>query len=225
VGDFKIPRDAIRGKHVKNDGLTGKDISEKTLNPNKLNAGSLDGLDSEAFVKKSDLPGLPTELGAVPAVRAESPLTPESCAPFSIPNDTETPVPFAIDIVDLGNLHQEAPPPLCDPEVQGELFTAPIDGLYAMTATVRWEANDTGSRYAEIRIDGAPGPPLASNRAEAVDAAETHLSLSTLMPLGAGQSVELVVAQTSGTELDLFSGTNFTMQWEGPASGLVQGGA
>ncbi len=43
VGDFKIPKDAIRGKHVKNDGLTGKDISEKTVNSDQVNAGILDG--------------------------------------------------------------------------------------------------------------------------------------------------------------------------------------
>lgn len=95
------------------------------------------------------------------------------------------------EIFDTGGLH--------DPSSTDEL-TAPVAGVYVVSATVEWEANATGYRVISVFGSGLPiatvgGPALPSP-------ALTTQSVTGIDRLAKGEVVRVEGHQHSGGDLD-----------------------
>jgi hypothetical protein len=101
------------------------------------------------------------------------------------------------------------------------ILTAPIAGVYQITANVVWDANATGERDLRF-VPNASGSPIIAliQSPAAASGARTVQTLSTLWHLNAGDYVSLQVWQTSGGTLNVLStagySPEFAMQWVGP---------
>jgi hypothetical protein len=98
-------------------------------------------------------------------------------------------------------------------------LTAPVDGIYLVTASVRWESSTAGVR--QLAIEGEIGgvtTSLANSDTPATGL--SHQSLAHVIQLSAGDYVELEVRQDSGGELDLDKANQnspeFTLNWLAP---------
>ena len=219
VSQAKLGPNAVNSAKVADNTLTGADVNESTLN----------------------IPG--GGGGIVPAVRATSPDNPEffsgDCLHFgaTIPNngnDASTLVPFASEDYDIGGtdadgLHTADPD--CDP-ITARL-TAPINGIYLMTATARWQGEDNncsgceyGFRDIAIRKDGATilardtEPATVVAGGTFIENNPTSQTVTTVARLSANSYVEMLAKHGHANSLLQIldpNGTNFTMTWLGPA--------
>ena len=122
----------------------------------------------------------------------------------TIPDGVDTPAIYNNDTFDTVGMHPE--------NVAGDSrFTVPLDGIYVIQASVKWEFNLTGNRRLKIRRNGQE--ILASQEIKPNSGWPVTHILSTVERLSAGDFVEAVVHQTSGGDLDvtLGIGTEFIM--------------
>jgi hypothetical protein len=103
-------------------------------------------------------------------------------------------------------------------------LTAPLAGVYAITASVEWGSNPTGYRLVSICKNASncltstlSSGDLAKSEIPAVNGNVTTHSVSTETKLSAGDFVGVQVFQTSGGALNVIAGpfTNLTMTWIG----------
>src|SRR5204863_9494624 len=100
-------------------------------------------------------------------------------------------------------------------------LTAPIDGIYTVSAHVSWPAVPVGSR--ELFIDANIGftfQRVAETQIVGSNDEPTQ-SVSTIVRLSAGDSVQLEVRQTEGAAENVQvsdHGPTLTMAWLGPSS-------
>jgi hypothetical protein len=154
----------------------------------------------------------PSKIGTIPAVKA----TKDPAFPGvnqSIPNNTVTALTFDFDTFDTAGLH--------DPSTNNTRLTAPIRGVYQVTAGVEWESNANGSRQLAVYRNGVNagfGDHLGSSQMPASADGPTMQTVSELVTLTPGQFVEAAVLQTSGGDLNArFHRTTFlAMHWVGP---------
>lgn len=85
-------------------------------------------------------------------------------------------------------------------------LTCQTAGVYLITGTARFEANATGIRFVGIRLNGSTF--IAASRQGAVSGAVTNMSVSTIYALSVSDYVELVVSQTSGSNLNIVANGN-----------------
>ena len=156
----------------------------------------------------------PAKFGAIPQARVEK------AAAQSIPTGPAfTGLTWATELYDTAGLFNPAAP---------DRLTAPIAGVYAIEAGVRWAANATGFRFAGICINQLPADcsiddniavsEYATNDDPGVGALKlTQQSVSTQVKLAAGAIVHVVVTQDSGVALnvDPFRATYLAMTWVG----------
>lgn len=118
----------------------------------------------------------------------------------SISNGTWTSVQFNNEVYDAGGLH--------DNVTNNTRLTAPVGGVYAITAAIGWAINLTGDRFARVLLNGTT--PITSVSAVTTSGAGSYPfhSLSLSYYLNPGEYVELQVHQTSGGALNLAG--NFT---------------
>lgn len=100
-------------------------------------------------------------------------------------------------------------------------LTAPVAGVYQITAGALFAASATGARALWIAPAGDAAHPYAGAQQQAVAAAgaPTALSAAVVVHLDAGASVALVVQQTSGAALSLLGvgeQTGMTLQLLSP---------
>jgi hypothetical protein len=139
--------------------------------------------------------GTPAFSNTIPAVRATS-------AEFQIvPNLTDTTVNFAGEAYDTADLHSTSS--------NTSRLTAPVAGVYRISANVIWNVDPNGIREIQVRVNGGGGP-LDDTPAPVITQ-----QLSTDVNLAAGGYVEVVAKQTSGGPATL-RGTYFTMSWVAP---------
>lgn len=130
----------------------------------------------------------------------------------SIPNSTVTFLSFDTERFDTQDLH--------DNSTNNSRLTAPIDGIYLITAHVEFASNSTGRRQLALRASGSTF--IALTEPDTNQNASTHLSLGTVYELSADGYVEVRVFQNSGGSLnvgktDEFT-PEFTMTWIGKTS-------
>jgi len=124
----------------------------------------------------------------------------------TVPASGAAKLSFDVERYDSANLHDMVTNP--------SRLTAPVSGVYSVTANVIWQENSTGDRQIEIAASNNILNVL--DRVPAVGGGNrTEQDLSTEYKLAAGDFVELFVGQTSGTPL-LASGRAFTMSWVAP---------
>jgi hypothetical protein len=146
----------------------------------------------------------PEKFGTIPAARAFRSTT------QSIPNDTLTTVALDGEAFDPASIHSRT--------TNNSRLTAPVSGIYSMTATANWFVNPTGSRVAQIWRNGST---ILLSDSVVPNSDDDHV-LSTLAQLSAGDYIELKVAQSSGAPLLLATGPQgqtplLTMNWVGPS--------
>lgn len=156
----------------------------------------------------------PSKISSIPAARITRGSSNQTVADSQV-----TDVHFDNEVFDTGGLHDPA---------NSDVLKAPIAGLYLVTASVRWDANASGTRFATFNIGPGASPWLAPDWRNAVTGGvQTDQELSTLVALQANQTVKLRVYQTSGTPLDLLwhgdpnsnaAAPVLTMNWVAPTS-------
>ena len=104
-----------------------------------------------------------------------------------IPNGTFAAIQLTSETWDTAGLHSST---------NNTRLTAPIDGIYMLTANVFWAGNSTGERDLGIQINGNKFVGFVADAA--ADVSETPLSLSTVYLMNAGDFAEARVEQTSG---------------------------
>lgn len=95
------------------------------------------------------------------------------------------------------------------------LLTAPVAGLYVITASIRYATSGAGTRYVEFYLNGAT--VIASKRWSPVTFAENDLS--TTYKLAIGDTVQFRAFQDSGVTLNVESlgqtSPEFSATWVG----------
>jgi hypothetical protein len=128
----------------------------------------------------------------------------------SIPNASTTTVSFGVERYDTANMHS-------DNIVLTTRLVAPVDGIYAVTGQLEWEADAGGTVRtalitknggASVAVDAEPPGGLALETA------------ATQVQLQAGDFLELKVIQNSGDNLDVVFAPDhspeFAMTWVAP---------
>jgi len=98
-------------------------------------------------------------------------------------------------------------------------LTAPIDGIYTVSAHVSWPTVPQGHR--DLFIDANIGIVFQRVASSVGSFAETHQSVSTIVRLSAGDYVQVEVRQTEGAAEDVQVSDHsptLTMAWLGPSS-------
>lgn len=89
-----------------------------------------------------------------------------------------------------------------DNATNNDRLIAPVAGNYRVTAQVHWQSNATGKRQIFIRRSGDSMVPAAL-QLNPDDALDMQMAVSGDLHLDAGQYVEIVVSQNSGTTLTI----------------------
>lgn len=109
----------------------------------------------------------------------------------SIPNSTQTALQWNSELEDTHNGHDNSTNP--------SRYTAPVAGLYLVTATVTWDQNASGIREIGLRVNGS----VIYDGTRVVNSSNiTHVqSVSHLIRLAVGDYVEATVWQNTGGAL------------------------
>jgi hypothetical protein len=95
-------------------------------------------------------------------------------------------------------------------------LTAPISGIYGVTATSKWDVSATGARQLRLLLNGAT---TFAHVREAGDTEPAHC-IATFMNLASGDYVETVVRHNAGADLALTPTSAlpmyFAMHWLSP---------
>ena len=82
-------------------------------------------------------------------------------------------------------------------------ITIKTTGKYIITSNMSWATNATGIRAAYITKNGSSFSPLVESQVSAASASTTQLSVSSIVSLAAGDTIELRAYQTSGGNLNI----------------------
>jgi hypothetical protein len=146
-------------------------------------------------------------LAPIPAARVKASM------PLAVPDNTLTVLPLDFEEFDTADLHDPA---------DNTRLTAPVAGIYTVSAHVSWPVNPQGSR--ELFIDARIGlvfQRVAETSTPGSGVDEPALSVSTIVQLSAGDYVQLEVRQTGGltdSVQDSDHSPTLTMAWLGPSS-------
>ena len=131
--------------------------------------------------------------------------------PFTDPS--ETTLAFNTERYDTASMHDNA--------TNNSRLTAPVSGVYAVTAQLKWSPNTTQSRQLFLRKNGTTEIGIVDSGAEAGVGQVTQES-TTQVRLAAGDYVEVVVAQSTNPQVTLSiskideSSPEFSMTWLAP---------
>jgi hypothetical protein len=187
VGTGKVLDNSLQGIDIQDATLTGADIGNNTLTSANLADGAV----------------TPAKVGTIPAARAKK------SSNQSIPTNAATALGFGAEDFDTAALHDLRAP-------NNRRLTAPISGVYQLSAGVTWAPNAAGLRELQLRVSGtccfaiSGGPPSAGT---------TRQIVSDLLQLSAGDFVEAFAFQSgTGGPLDVAAGaqTFLAMGWVGP---------
>jgi hypothetical protein len=195
---------------VRNDTLAGGGLGAADLGPgsvgtsevaaNSLGAGDLASNSVGTSEIAAGAVGTNDVSGSIPTVN----VTNSTSLSILPPPFAATVLAFNTERYDTANLHNST---------NNSRLTAPVKGIYVVTARVVWEPDSSGSRFLYVRKNG--GAPFASDTRPGVgDAAQ---SVTTQVKLAAGDYLEALATQTSGSGPDLDAdGAEFSMSWVAP---------
>jgi hypothetical protein len=114
----------------------------------------------------------------------------------SIPNAIQTALSFDEELSDDAGMYDGGQP---------TRLTAPADGWYSLNAAMYFGANANGHRYMWFRLNGTDTLEAANNQA---GSSEVNLNVSGQVYLSAGDYIEVIAYQNSGTALNSSSYSN-----------------
>jgi hypothetical protein len=239
VGTKQLKKNAVTSPKVKNNAITGADVLESSLGqvpsaasatnatnatnathattantaaPSGAAGGDLTGTFPNPTVGAGKI--TPAKFGVIPQARVEKTL-----AQSITTGPAFTGVTWDSELYDTAGLFNPATP---------DTLTAPIAGVYAIEAGVRWSANPTGFRFAGICINQVPASCFIQDNVAVSEYATnddpgvgtpklTQQSVSTQLKLAAGAIVHVIVTQDSGATLtvDPYPATHLSMTWVG----------
>lgn len=160
------------------------------------------------YPASTDTPDVPRDIGYLAADVDDKLFTPPSCrlyrnaAVTALVSGTAYAISWDTEDWDSDGMHSTS--------VNPSRITAPIAGLYVITAQVYWNAGSTGYRQVEAKLnsDGtyASGTQFGQERRTPNSSGATMASLTAEVPMDAGDRVELWVTHTQGANLDLTTG-------------------
>lgn len=250
IDSADVQNESLTGADILNDSLQGADILESSLGqvPSAADADTLDtmnstdflgatakaadsdkldNLDSTAFLSSTaaaggaltgnyPTPGIASGVIGTAQFSNTIPATRVSGSSQSTPGDSSnTVITFNGEEYDTAALHSTT--------TNTSRLTAPVTGVYNVTANVRWSPETVvggdsdgisdGFRSIQVRQNGSLTVSQDQAAPTAVDI--TAQTLSTEVKLSALDYVELVIAQDSGSTLAAFP-LSFTMSWVAP---------
>ena len=121
-------------------------------------------------------------------------------------------VAFNTERYDTAGMHTNSAP-------NNSRLTAPVDGIYLVTASTRWESDPDGIR--QLALEGEINDVTTSLGSSDVQSTGlTNQTVSTIVQLSAGDYVEVNVRHDSGANLNLDkanqSSPEFMMAWLAP---------
>lgn len=184
VGSAEIGAGAVRAVDIANGSIGASKIAPNSIGKEQLAPG---GVGASEIA-----PGAVgvSELAPLPGARAFA------LSATQIPSGDPVVVPLTgTDYVNGGVWRQQAP----------QLLTAPVDGVYSVTASALFAANTGGIRAVYVVRNGDAGQVVTGEQQLAINVvgAQNEVSAATILHLDAGQSVALAVQQTSGGPLNV----------------------
>ena len=121
---------------------------------------------------------------------------------------TNTPIAWPLEGYDSGD------PELHSTTTDTSRLTAPVAGVYRVTARAQWDPNDVGFRFLGLRLNNTPTDVSTGSDATAL-APTGSQAVSGEFKVPQGGYVEVFVNQASGGDL-IVRGVYFTMSWVAP---------
>lgn len=211
VGNPDLGVNSVTGTKVFQSSLTGADIFPNSLSSSDIGADAVgDDEISPGAVGASEVAngslGTAEFASSIPSARVTRSFN------QGIPNDDEVVLNFNSERYDTAGMHSNS--------ANLSRLTAPVDGIYLVTAQVQWDVNGFGQRTLGLERNGVVA--LARDRrvpgTDPVDA--PAVTLTTVASLEAGDFVEAEVFQNSGGNLSVLrigeESPEFTMTWLAP---------
>jgi hypothetical protein len=177
--------------------LAGNSVtSPKLANAAVANAKLANNAVNSAKVENGSL-GVDEFSTTIPAVRVGN-------GDESIGSSANTPLTFNTELYDTANMHSGS----------SSNLTAPVDGVYAVTAEAQWATNGTGVREVLLRKNGSATIAFDTQNAVSTPFTTTQTATTETL-LQAGDSVQAQVFQNSGGALVVAS-PEFAMTWVAP---------
>ena len=195
----KLADGAVAAANLADAAVAAAKIQDGAVTAAKLAAGAVGAaaLASGAVT--------PDKLAEVPGVRLER------TAAASVPNAVSQWIAWDVVDYNIGAMFNAGTP---------AQVAAPIAGRYLITATVRWEANDTGRRTLAIAYNSSVQIARSNVSAHASAPYNPEQTATTMYKLNPGDTIGVYVYQDSGAALSLQAGAQngvtFSVQWIAP---------
>jgi hypothetical protein len=198
---------AVKSADVVNDTVTGGGLAAVDLRPNSVAQSEIatNGVAGNEVLNGSL--GTAEFSSSIPAAK----VTNDTAVVTS--DNSGVPLHFNTERYDTANLHDNST------TTSNLALTAPVAGVYEVSASIRWEDNPAGERYIELFLNG--DTHLAGDVID--DAPSTFTadqSVTATAKMDAGDSVEVLVSQNSGGDLDVQKqdaiSPEFSMTWLAP---------
>ncbi|MFM8611185.1 MAG: hypothetical protein ACKOD0_00575 [Actinomycetota bacterium] len=184
VGSEELAQGAVRAIDIANGSIGATKIAPNSIGKGQIAPG---GVGASEIARGAVGPG---ELAALPGARvylAEG-------TRIDLASGTRTTLSFGARAYSQGGVWSDAQP---------DRLTAPVAGVYQVTAGVVFEDNGSGARGVWI-VDAGSGAVLAGERIGAVTTnGATAVNASAVVHLSAGQAVMAQAEQTAGREVDV----------------------
>lgn len=171
-----LPKDSVGAKQIQSSAVRSAEVKNGSLKAADFKAGQLpagpQGIQGPQGSQGD--PGADALAVVVPTVRVRL------AAGQALADNAGVSIPWDSEVYDASDMHDPANP---------TRLTAPIAGVYLITATVNWNEDAQGSRYVEIRKNGAVNSSAAGSIAAAVTGLPTVQNISGEVRLAAGEFV------------------------------------
>lgn len=196
VGRSEIASGAVGSEEIASGAVRANDLADGSIGPSKLALNSVGRPQlAAASVGASEIAkgavGVP-ELAALPGARVYR------LANLTLPDGALVEVLFTDADYTQGGVWSSNQP--------GRL-TAPVDGVYQVTAGAVFQAGGSGVRGIWIVPAGQPGSPYAGEVQGAITQSgqTTEFVVAVMLRLLAGETIAMAVRQTSGGDIALLA--------------------